>query len=73
MCAVRDTNSTTRNFLNVDEAAEQFEVSTRTIWNWVERGDFPAPLRLGPRWRRWNADELNLWVEQGCPKVTNAN
>jgi predicted DNA-binding transcriptional regulator AlpA len=64
-------NSETRNLLTAREVAEQFGVVPKTVWRWVERGDFPAPLRLSPRKHLWNAIALNDWLDAGCPKVSN--
>lgn len=38
---------TTEHALNVDQAAERFGVTPRTIRNWINRGDFPNAYRVG--------------------------
>jgi excisionase family DNA binding protein len=54
------------------EVAEHFNVSRRTILNWIERREFPGPIRVG-RQLRWRVDELNEWIEAGCPAIIEGN
>jgi predicted DNA-binding transcriptional regulator AlpA len=59
--------------LSIDDVAEHFDVSTRTIWRWVAVGVFPAPLRIGRRMRYWDAGEIDSWLGAGCPKVSDGD
>ncbi len=34
-----------------------------TIYLAVSRGDFPKPIKLGPRAVGWDADEITAWLE----------
>jgi predicted DNA-binding transcriptional regulator AlpA len=40
--------------------AELFGISRRTLYNWVQRGLFPQPMRLGPGGRtlRWTPTQI---------------
>jgi predicted DNA-binding transcriptional regulator AlpA len=39
-------------------------VSRSTLWNWVNQGRFPRPLRIGPNVSGWRASEVFEWLEQ---------
>lgn len=45
-------------YLNVDQVAERYGVSTDSIWRWKRNGDFPAPVRVGPNCTRWRMADL---------------
>ena len=60
-----------RLVVGIRDVANHFEVSTRSITNWVERGEFPEPYRVGGRLLRWDVSALNAWIESGCPAVTD--
>ena len=59
----------TRTLLTVREVANSFGVCEGTVWNMVDRGDLPPPLRLGPRICRWDCGKLQEWLDSGCPRV----
>lgn len=35
-----------------------------SIYNMVKRGDFPAPLKLGPKASGWLISEVQGWINQ---------
>ena len=40
-------------------------VSNRvTLKRWIERENFPAPLRLGPNSIGWRAEDIRSWIEE---------
>ena len=39
-------------------------VSDKTIWNWVKRGKFPAPIKLSPTVTVWRLSEVQAWMEK---------
>jgi excisionase family DNA binding protein len=45
--------------LTVREVAEYLRVSRATVRRWVEEGWLPAPLRFGPRCRRWSWEQIS--------------
>jgi prophage regulatory protein len=45
-------------YLNVNQVAERYGVSTDSIWRWKRNGDFPAPVRVGPNCTRWRMADL---------------
>ncbi|WP_347460892.1 AlpA family phage regulatory protein [Acinetobacter sp. ANC 7454] len=38
-------------------------VSDKTIWNWVKRGEFPAPIKLSPNVTVWRFSDVKAWME----------
>lgn len=34
-------------------------ISASTLWDWVRRGRFPAPIALGPNTRAWLQSEID--------------
>ena len=52
--------------LSVDEVAHLLGIGTSTAWRLHSSGALPQALRVG-RSRRWSRDELERWVQAGCP------
>lgn len=48
------------------QVAELLQVSTRTLWRMRSAGSLPTPVRLGAA-VRWRRDEIEAWIQQGCP------
>ena len=38
-------------------------VSDKTIWQWVKRGEFPAPIRLGGNVTVWRLSDVQAWMQ----------
>jgi len=34
------------------------QVASSTIWAWIQRGEFPAPVKIGPRISCWTAGQV---------------
>ena len=47
-------------------------MSRSTLYRLVAKGQFPAPLRLGPRAARWRLHDVIEWVD-GLPTANEAN
>lgn len=41
--------------------AEHFGVNRATIWGWVHRNGFPAPVKLSPQMSRWRWSDVETW------------
>jgi predicted DNA-binding transcriptional regulator AlpA len=54
--------------LDAKAIAKMLGLSVRTIWRLSDGGQMPKPVRLGSA-VRWKTDEINRWIESGCPKV----
>jgi prophage regulatory protein len=38
-------------------------LSRSTLYEWIKRGDFPRPLKLGARIVAWRESDVNEWLE----------
>jgi len=45
------------------QVAARYNVSRCTIWRWVERGQFPHPVKLSPGCTRWPLKSLLDWEQ----------
>ncbi|HCH5916176.1 TPA: helix-turn-helix transcriptional regulator [Vibrio alginolyticus] len=57
--------------LNIDPVLRVPEVlaltgarSRQTIYNWMEKGTFPKPIKIGPNSIGWLKSECDAWKEQ---------
>lgn len=41
--------------------AAHFGVTRATIWKWVNRNGFPAPVKLSPQMTRWRWADVTAW------------
>ena len=55
-----------RMLLSKKDLANELRLSVRKLDDMNCRGLLPAPRRLG-RSVRWVRDEIQLWVQLGCP------
>lgn len=60
-----------RESLMIDsaEVAEQMGVASGTIKRWSRNGVMPKGRRVGPRLLKWNRQEIETWLEDGCPRL----
>jgi len=58
---------TAATLLNVREVSEMLGISERTIYRLSDAADMPQPVKLGAS-VRWRKQELENWVDDGCPK-----
>ncbi len=49
--------------LTREEAAERCRVSTWTLMRWRRLGIGPKPMRVGPRFIRYSAAEVDRWLD----------
>lgn len=45
-------------------------VSDKTIWTWVKRGEFPAPVKLSPSVTVWRLSEVQAWMDEKGMEVS---
>lgn len=41
--------------------AAHFGVTRTTVWKWVNRNGFPAPVKLSPQMTRWKWSDVEAW------------
>lgn len=58
--------------ITTEELAEILGMSKRTIWRLLSAGQIPQPVRIG-RSTRWRRDEVQRWIDSGCPVAKNAS
>ena len=49
--------------LSVKDVQELLNVSRSFIYTRMERGEFPKPLKIGPRAVRWKRADVLAWIE----------
>jgi len=49
---------------SVNDLAEWFAVSPRTIHNWTRQGILPRPKRISPRKQLWNVEEVRAALKR---------
>lgn len=49
--------------IRLPEVMDRVGLSKATVYARIERGDFPAPVRLGAS-SRWVESEIDAWVEK---------
>ncbi len=50
--------------VSVREVAELLGVNARTVWRMAQRGELPAPIRLGERVVRWRLSDLREHLDR---------
>ncbi len=65
------TQTETNRAINLDPILRFPEVleltgarSRQTIYNWVEKGTFPKPIKIGPNAIGWLKSECDVWKEK---------
>jgi len=53
--------------VDTKQAAKLLKVSARTVFQMEADGKMPAAIRIGGRAVRWSYEELQAWVNEGCP------
>jgi excisionase family DNA binding protein len=49
--------------VTIHEVCEQFQISVRTVYDWVKRDGFPQPITRGHgKTRRWLKSDIREWV-----------
>ena len=70
---MRVASSTRRSpsmtYYAIDDLAERWAVARRTASESVRRHDFPAPLALSGRTRRWPVGEVQAWEAEQRDRV----
>lgn len=45
------------------EVERRTGLSRSTLYEWMSRGEFPRPVRLGARRVAWRATDIATWIE----------
>ena len=57
--------------ITAEELARMLNVSTRTLWRLLAKGELPEPVRLGGS-TRWRSEEVSRWIDEGCPALASS-
>lgn len=58
--------------LRLPAVLEMLGVSKPTIYLWIRKGNFPAPLKIGPKASGWSLAEIESWLaERGAARLAN--
>lgn len=63
----------TNHILKLPAVMEQTGLSRSSIYAFVRKGYFPAPVGLGARSIGWYADSVAEWLERRTPKTMGKN
>lgn len=53
-----------KKYLSDTQLAQRYGVHRTTVWRWVQKGDFPKPVKLSPGCTRWMSDAVDQWDEK---------
>ena len=53
----------TEKLLRVPEVEDLTAMKKSKLYDLVKQGQFPAPVRLGPRSVRWKASAVRAWID----------
>ena len=60
---------TADRLLRRQEVERRCQLSRSTIYRLMRAGQFPEPIRIGPRAVRWSQQEIDAYLA-GCPRAT---
>lgn len=49
--------------MRLPEVMDQVGISRSTIYLYIQRGEFPAPVKLGSRSVAWNSEDIDAWIQ----------
>ena len=56
-----------QRMLRLPQVLERTGMSRSTIYSWMDRQEFPAPVKLGPRAIAWRDADIEAWLEARQP------
>ena len=57
------SNGKTKNISARSASKGMVGVSDKTIWQWVKRGEFPAPVKLSDSVTVWRLSDVQAWMQ----------
>ncbi len=46
-------------------------LSRSTLYDWMKRGEFPQPVKLGTRIVAWRESDITTWLEAGRARISS--
>lgn len=53
----------TDKLLRRPEVEKRTGIARSTLYDWMAKGDFPKPVKLGVRLVAWRESDINSWLE----------
>lgn len=53
----------TPQFYRLPQLKARLGVSGSSIWAWVKKGTFPAPIKLSQNTTAWSATDIETWAQ----------
>ena len=50
-------------FYRVNELTKILSVSRASIYNWLNKGTFPKPIKISDSFNVWRASDIQKWVK----------
>ena len=57
-----------RKFLRLPSVSEKVGLSRSQIYKLIQQGEFPEPIKLGPKISVWIEEKLEAWMDAKLPK-----
>lgn len=61
------------DLLRIGDLEREINVNRRTIYRMIQRGQFPPPLRVGPRMSYWSRADVAEWRDELAAAPANTN
>jgi excisionase family DNA binding protein len=58
--------------LSSAEVSKRLKVSAKSIYKWMDEGNFPPSIRLG-HMHRWRESDIEAWLERGGSDVPSSS
>lgn len=52
---------TSQHFFRLPQLKSRLGVSGSSIWGWVKKGTFPAPIKLAENTTAWHISDIEAW------------
>ena len=67
--AIASYRASNPRLLRRPEVEARTGLSRSTLYDWMKRGDFPQPVKLGTRLVAWRESDVTAWLESREPRV----
>jgi len=57
-----------RKFLRLPSVSERVGLSRSQIYKLIQQGEFPEPIKLGPKISVWIEEKLEAWMDAKIPQ-----
>lgn len=59
-----ETSTAQLCLLDVSVVSRRVGRSVRWVWQAVQKGQFPKPVRISTRCTRWSSRDVDRWIEE---------